>query len=199
MTRHADVAASPLLRAKLPGLAHLAGRIGDAQVRNLGTLGGSLAHNDPVADYPAACLALKATIVTDRREIAADAYFKGLFETSLDPGELILRVRFPLAEKSAYAKFPNPASRYAMVGVFVARGGETRVAATGAYQAGVTRIPEFERALSRNFAPEALAKLRIASEGLMSDVHADAAYRAQLLPVMAMRAVASAGFMRTIQ
>ena len=133
------------------------------------------------------------TIVTDRREIAADAYFKGLFETSLDPGELILRVRFPLAEKSAYAKFPNPASRYAMVGVFVARGGETRVAATGAYQAGVTRIPEFERALSRNFAPEALAKLRIASEGLMSDVHADAAYRAQLLPVMAMRAVASAG------
>ncbi|MSO70865.1 MAG: xanthine dehydrogenase family protein subunit M [Alphaproteobacteria bacterium] len=193
MTTHAELAASPALRAKLGGLARLAECIGDPQVRNRGTIGGALANNDPAADYPAACLALGATIVTDRREIAADGFFKGLFETALDAGELITGVRFPLARKSAYAKFRNPASGYAIVGVFVAQcSGESRVAVTGARQSGVFRIEEMERALTKSWSPDAVAKLSVTAEGLNADIHASAVYRAQLITVMARRAVAAA-------
>lgn len=193
MTTHAELAAAPLLRDQFSGLVRLAGAIGDPQVRNRGTIGGALANNDPAADYPAACIALAATIITDRREIPADDFFMGLFETALDAGEIITGVRFPAAEKSAYAKFRNPASGYAIVGVFVARReGAARVAVTGAHQGGVFRIDAMEHALSKSWSPDAVAKLAVAADGLNADIHASAAYRAHLITVMARRAVAAA-------
>ena len=193
MTTHATVAASAEVRRAIPALATLAGSIGDRQVRNRGTIGGSLANNDPAADYPAAVLALGATIVTDRRRIAADDYFVGLFETALEPGELITKVSFPIPQKAAYVKFPNPASRYALVGVFVAKTASgVRVAVTGAGEGGVFRVQALESALAANFAASALDGLTVPASGLSSDIHADADYRAHLIGVMARRAVAAA-------
>jgi aerobic carbon-monoxide dehydrogenase medium subunit len=194
MTRHVEVARNAILKGAIPALAALAGAIGDQHVRNRGTIGGSLANNDPAADYPAAVLALGATIVTNKRRIAADEYFKGLFETALEPTELITEVRFPIPQKAAYMKFPNPASRYALVGVFVSQiGGGVRVAVTGAGERGVFRIPAFEQALAANFTASALDGKSVPTDGINSDMHADADYRAHLIGVMARRAVAAAG------
>ncbi len=194
MTRHADVATSAAVAQAIPALAALAGMIGDPAVRARGTIGGSLANNDPAADYPAAALALGATIVTNTREIAAEAFFKGLFETALEAGEIITKVRFPIPRKAAYVKFPNPASRYALVGVFVAKtAGGVRVAVTGAGASGVFRATQVEAALAGNFAASALAGVTAPATGLNSDLHADAAYRAHLIVVLAKRAVAAAG------
>jgi len=193
MTRHADVARSNVVQAAIPALASLAGGIGDPHVRNMGTIGGSLANNDPSADYPAAALALGATIVTNKRRIGAADFFTGLFETALETGELITQVSFPIPQRAAYVKFPNPASRYALVGVFVAKtAGGARVAVTGAGQNGVFRLSEFESALNANFAPAALDGMSVPADGLNSDLHADADYRAHLIGVMARRAVAAA-------
>jgi len=194
LTRHCDVATSPVVHQNLPALAHLAEEIGDPLVRNLGTIGGSLANNDPTADYPAAVLGLGATIVTNKRRIKADDYFKGLFETALEPDEIITKVMFPLAKKAGYVKFPNPASRYALVGVFVSkRGSDIRVAVTGASSSGVYRLPEFEAALKKRFSPKSLEGLTVKPDGLNSDIHASAEYRAHLIGVIARRAVAAAG------
>jgi len=194
MAKHAEVAASQDVKAAIPGLAELASLIGDPAVRNMGTIGGSIANNDPAADYPAAALALGATIVTNKRRIAAQDFFKGLFETALEPGELITQVRFPIPQKAAYMKFRNPASRYALVGVFVARSKDgVRVAVTGAGQNGVFRATEFEKALGANFSADALNGVSISANGLISDLHGDADYRAHLIGVMAKRAVAAAG------
>lgn len=194
MTTHATVADSADVAKAIPALAKLAGGIGDGQVRNRGTIGGSVANNDPAADYPAACLGLGATIVTDKREIAADNYFTGLFETALEDGEIITEIRFPKAEKAAYVKFDNPASRYAMVGVFVAKtAGGVRVAVTGAGQGGVFRVPEMEKALAASFTPDAIAKITVPADDLIGDIHASAEYRASLITTMAKRAVAAAG------
>ncbi len=193
MTRHADVARSNVVEAAIPALAVLAGGIGDPHVRNMGTIGGSLANNDPSADYPAAALALGATIVTNKRRIAAQDFFKGLFETALDTDELITQVSFPIPQRAVYVKFPNPASRYALVGVFVAKAADgVRVAVTGAGQNGVFRLTEFETALDANFSPAALDGVSVAADGLNSDLHADADYRAHLIGVMAKRAVSAA-------
>jgi len=192
MVRHAQVAASDEIKGALPALASLANGIGDQAVRNRGTVGGSLANNDPAADYPGAALALGATIQTAERELVADDFFTGLFETALTPGEIIRKVLFPIPEKAAYAKFPNPASRYAMVGVFVAKFSEgVRVAVTGAGNAGVFRVPEYESGLASNFSPDAIADGVVPPENLNSDLHADAEYRAHLIGVMARRAVAA--------
>lgn len=192
MTRHADVAASGVLARSLPGLAALAGGIGDPQVRHRGTIGGSVANNDPAADYPAALLALGAEIVTDRRRIAADDFFVGLFETALEPGEIVTAIRFPSLRRAAYAKFRSPASRYALAGVFVAAlPGGVRVAVTGAGPS-VFRLPAMEAALDADFTPEAARAVAVDPAGLNSDIHADAVYRAQLVGVMAGRAVAAA-------
>ncbi len=192
MTRHAAVHASAEVRAAIPALADLAGRIGDPQVRNRGTIGGSIANNDPAADYPAAVLGLGATVRTDRRDIAGDDFFTDMFETALEPGEIVVRVGFPAPEKAAYMKFPNPASRYAIVGVFVAlTAGGPRVAVTGAGPC-VHRNAEMEEALSANFAPEAVAGIKVSDDGLNSDIHASAEYRAHLVTIMAKRAVALA-------
>lgn len=192
MTRHAAVAASPVVRAAIPALATLAGGIGDPAVRNRGTLGGSIANADPAADYPAAVLGLGATVVTPGRTIAADEFFAGLFETALAPGELVTAVRFPVPLAAGYAKFASPASRFALVGVFVARfAGGVRVAVTGA-GASVFRVPEMERALAGRFEPAALDGLSVPADGLNSDIHADAQYRAHLVGVIARRAVATA-------
>lgn len=195
MTTHATVARSAEVRRAIPGLADLASWIGDDQVRHRGTIGGSLANNDPSACYPAAVLALGASIRTDRRTIAADDFFQGMFTTALEPGEIITEVEFPLpVEKSAYQKFRQPASRYAMVGVFVAKGPKgVRVAVTGAGQNGVFRVHEMEEALARSWTPEAIASIRVPPEGLVSDIHGSAAYRSHLITVMAKRAVAAAG------
>jgi carbon-monoxide dehydrogenase medium subunit len=190
MTRHADVAASQTLRAVLPALCDLAGGIGDPQVRNRGTMGGSVANNDPAADYPSACLALGATIVTDHREIAADDYFQGLFQTALEEGEIITAIRFPRPLCAAYEKFKNPASRYATVGVFVARFADgVRLAVTGAGSDGVFRATEIEQALSANFSPDAAAAITVSPDGIASDMHGSAGYRAHLIPILAARAV----------
>ncbi len=191
MTPHAQVHASPLVREALPGLAELAGFIGDPAVRNRGTIGGSIANNDPSADYPAASLALDAVIVTDRREIPAGEFFRDLFETALEPGEIVLQVRFPLGGQGLYEKFPNPASRYAMAGAFVWRGaGAVRVAITGAGQGGVFRWEAAEAALARDFSVEALEGLTLESDAMISDIHGTGAYRAHLAGVMTRRAVA---------
>ena len=193
MATHAEVNTSPVVGEALPALAELAGTIGDPAVRHRGTLGGSLAHNDPTADYPAACVALAATIITTKRRIPADEFFTGLFETPLEPDEIITKVSFPLAKKAAYQKFRNPASRYAIVGVFVAkRPSEVRVAVTGAGTSGVFRVPQFEEALKKRFSPKALEGLGVPADGLSSDIHASAEYRAHLIGVLARRAVAAA-------
>ena len=194
MTTHAEVAKSAEVKKAIPGLAHLASMIGDNQVRYRGTIGGSLANNDPAACYPSAALALGATIKTDRREIAADDFFQGMFATALEPNEIITEVRFPIPEKSAYAKFPNPASRYAMVGVFVAKGPKgVRVAVTGAGQNGVFRHKAFEQALEKSWSADALKGIESHSADMNSDIHGSAEYRAHLVGVMARRAVAAAG------
>ncbi|MDP6872922.1 MAG: xanthine dehydrogenase family protein subunit M [Alphaproteobacteria bacterium] len=190
MTTHAEVAGSSDVPAALRAVAE---GIGDPQVRNRGTLGGSVANNDPAADYPAALLGLGATITTNQREIAADDFFTGLFETALNDGEIIKSVTFPNASKAAYAKFPNPASRYAMVGVFVAQAADgVRVAVTGATECA-HRGPKLEAALSANWSPDALDGVTIPPDHLNSDIHASAEYRAHLVVVMAKRAVAAAG------
>ncbi|MGJ5177588.1 FAD binding domain-containing protein [Bradyrhizobium oligotrophicum] len=192
MTPHAAVASSPVVLARIPALAHLASEIGDPAVRNRGTLGGSVANNDPAADYPAAVLGLGATIVTSTREIAADQFFLGLFETALQPGEIITAIRFPVPVAAGYAKFKAPASRYALVGVFVAKFTEVvRVAVTGAGP-GVFRVAAMEQALSQSFEPTSIASIKIDAAGLTSDIHAEADYRAHLVTVMAKRAVAAA-------
>jgi len=194
MTRHVDVANSDVVKNKIPALASLAGNIGDPQVRNRGTIGGSIANNDPAADYPAAVLGLNATIVTNKREIAADDFFDGLFTTALDEDELLTAVKFPVADKAGYAKFPNPASRYALVGVMVAQtGGETRVAVTGASQDGVFRASDIESALSGNWSADAAKGVKMSDADLNADIHASAEYRAHLISVMAGRAVTAAG------
>ncbi|MFV0281770.1 MAG: FAD binding domain-containing protein, partial [Rhodoblastus sp.] len=193
MSRHAEVADSDVVKKAIPGLAALAGGIGDPQVRHRGTIGGSVANNDPVADYPAACLALGATIITDRRRIAADDFFQGLFTTALEDGELIVAFDFPHAEKFSYAKFRNPASLYALVGVAVAkRGADVRVTITGAGSDGVFRWKEAEAKLAANFSAAALDGLQASASGLNGDIHGSAEYRAHLIGVMAQRAVAAA-------
>ena len=190
---HADVETSDLVKTKIPALAALAGRIGDAQVRNRGTLGGSIAHADPAADYPAAVLALGATVVTNRREIAADDYFKGLFETALDEGEIVVAAKFPVPKRAAYAKFPSPASKFAVVGVMVAETASgVRVAVTGAGECAF-RVADMETALGGNFAAEALDGISVPSDELNSDTDASPEFRAHLVGVMARRAVAAAG------
>jgi carbon-monoxide dehydrogenase medium subunit len=188
---HAEVAASADVRKSIPALADLAGHIGDPQVRNRGTLGGSLAHDDPAADYPAAVLGLDATVVTHRRHITAADFFRGMFETALDSDEIVTAVRFPIPEKAAYAKFPHPASRFAIVGVFVAKNAHgVRVAVTGAGPS-VFRLAAMEKALTAKFSPESLRGVTVPSDGLVGDPTASAEYRAHLIGVMAKRAVAA--------
>jgi carbon-monoxide dehydrogenase medium subunit len=180
------------VRAWAPALAQLAEHIGDAQVRNRGTIGGSIANNDPAADYPAAVVGLNATVHTNRRRIGADDFFTGMFETALQDDEIVTEVRFSKPDKAGYMKFPNPASRYAIVGVMVAKtGGGVRVAVTGAGPC-VFRLPEFERALAGDFSADAIKDLSVSPDGLNSDIHASAEYRAHLVGVMARRAVAAA-------
>ncbi|MEO0753077.1 MAG: xanthine dehydrogenase family protein subunit M [Pseudomonadota bacterium] len=192
-TCHADVASNANVQAHIPGLAALAGGIGDPAVRAMGTIGGSVANNDPAADYPSAVLALGATVVTNTREIAADAFFDGMFATVLEEGEIITALRFPKPARSAYAKFPNPASRYAMVGVMVAEtGGSVRVAVTGAGADGVFRHDGLEAALGANFSEAAVDGVSVSNDGMLSDIHASDVYRAHLVKVMAKRAVAAA-------
>jgi aerobic carbon-monoxide dehydrogenase medium subunit len=189
---HADVAENAQIQNALPALAQLAAGIGDRQVRALGTLGGSLANNDPAADYPAAVLALNATVVTDRRRIAADDFFVGMYETALAPDELIVAVEFPVPERAAYEKFKNPASHFALTGVFVAKFADsTRVAVTGAAPS-VFRASELEQALAANFTPAAARAVTLPADDLNTDLHASAAYRAHLIPVLAARAVTQA-------
>lgn len=190
MTAHAAVAESREIVAAIPSLASLAAGIGDPQVRNRGTIGGSLANSDPAADYPAAALALNATIRTNRRTLPADGFFKGLFETALTPGEIITAVEFPVPSRAAYVKFHQPASRFALVGVFVAQtSAGVRVAVTGAGPCAF-RVKALEDALSRRFAPQACEGIAISPETLNTDIHASAEYRAHLIPVLARRAVA---------
>jgi carbon-monoxide dehydrogenase medium subunit len=193
MTPHAEVANSPVVQQAIPALAALAGQIGDPAVRHRGTIGGSIANNDPNADYPAACLGLGATIITNKRRIAADDFFKGLFETALEGDEIVTKVAFPIPKRAGYMKFPNPASRYALVGVFVSkRGSEVRVAVTGAGGNGVFRVPAFEEVLKKRFSPKVLEGLSVPQDGMSSDIHGSAEYRAHLVGVMARRAVAAA-------
>ena len=194
-TTHYDVATNAAVQKAIPALASLASQIGDPAVRYRGTIGGSLANNDPAADYPAAVLALNATVKTNKRTIAADEFFKGLFSTALQDGEIITGVSFPVTDKAGYAKFPNPASRFALTGVFVARasGGDVRVAAVGASQNGVMRVGVIESALKSNWSADALDNVKVSSDGLLSDIHGTADYRANLIKVMAQRAVTAAG------
>ena len=193
MSRHADVAKSDVLREAMPALASVPGSVGDPQVRNRGTIGGSIANNDPNADYPAALLGLGATVITNKRRIAADDFFTGMFSTALEDGEIITKVSFPIAKKAAYEKFKHPASGFALVGVFVSkRGSEIRVAVTGAGSSGVFRVTSFEEALKKRFSPKSLEGLTIPASGMNSDIHASAEYRAHLVGVMARRAVAKA-------
>src|SRR3954471_6329619 len=191
MTRHADVNRSDVVKRAIPALAAMAGMIGDPAVRNRGTIGGSIANNDPAADYPAAVVALNATVRTKNREIAADQFFTGMFETALQPGEIVTAVRFPKVAQANYQKFRNPASRYAIVGVFVAKTpAGVRIAVTGAGPC-VFRVSEMEAALGGNFNPDAIKDIQIPADGLNSDIHASAEYRGHLVNVMARRAVAA--------
>jgi aerobic carbon-monoxide dehydrogenase medium subunit len=193
MTRHVEVATSSVVHEHLPALAQLAEMVGDPHVRHMGTIGGSIANNDPNADYPAACVGLGATIVTTKRRVKADEFFTGMFETVLEPDEIITKVMFPLVKKAAYVKFRNPASRFALVGVFVSkRGSENRVAVTGAGASGVFRVTAFEEALKKRFSPKSLEGLTVPATGLASDIHGSAEYRAHLIGVLARRAVAAA-------
>jgi carbon-monoxide dehydrogenase medium subunit len=190
--KHAAVAASADVCKAIPGLAELAGGIGDQMVRNMGTLGGSIANADPAACYPAAVVGLGATVHTDRRKIAGDDFFTGLYETALQPGELVTAVEFPVPTRSAYMKFKQPASRFAMVGVFVSQSaGGVRVAVTGA-KSHVYRATEIETALNASFSPAAAKAVKLSSAGINADLHASAEYRAAMIPVMAARAVEAA-------
>ncbi len=193
MTTHNEVNTSPVVQQAAPVLAHLAGLIGDPAVRHRGTIGGSIANNDPNADYPAACLGLGATIVTNKRRVKADDFFTGMFSTVLEPSEIITKVIFPLPKKAAYQKFRNQASRFALVGVFVSkRGSDIRVAVTGAGSNGVFRVKSFEEALKKRFSPKSLEGMTIPADGMNSDIHGSAEYRAHLVAVLARRAVAEA-------
>jgi aerobic carbon-monoxide dehydrogenase medium subunit len=194
-TTHFDVAQSGPAQMAIPALAHLASLIGDPAVRHRGTIGGSIANNDPAADYPSAVLALGATVKTNKRSISADDFFKGLFSTALADGEIITQVTFPIPAKAGYSKFPHPASRFALTGVFVVKtkAGDVRVAATGASQNGVMRVPAIEAALKANWSAAALDGVNISADGLMSDIHGSSDYRANLIKVMAQRAVTAAG------
>jgi carbon-monoxide dehydrogenase medium subunit len=193
MTRHAEVAFSAEVQAAIPALADLAGNIGDRMVRNMGTIGGSIANNDPAADYPGAVVGLGATVHTTKRAIPGDAFFTGMFSTALDEGEIVTKVSFPIPARAAYVKFPNPASRYSMVGAFVAKtkAGAVRLAVTGAGPC-VFRVSEMEEKLARDFSPKAIADVKVSAEGLNNDIHATSAYRAHLVTVMAVRAVEKA-------
>lgn len=191
-TKHQDVATSAEVLRAIPALAYTAEVIGDPAVRHMGTLGGSIANNDPAADYPAAALALAATIKTNRRSHAADDFFTGMFATALEDGEIVTELSFPIPERAAYEKFRNPASRYAMAGVFVAKSkAGVRLAVTGA-GASVFRVPQMEAALAKNFSPDAIAKIAISADGMNADIHGSAEYRAHLVSVLAKRAVAAA-------
>jgi len=193
LTRHVEVATSAEVAAAIPALAYLAGHIGDVQVRNRGTIGGSVSNNDPAADYPAAVLGLGATVHTSKRRIAADDFFLGMFTTALEQDEILTAVEFPIPEKAGYAKMKNPASRYVMAGAFVSKGPQgVRVAINGAGPC-VFRQAEMEKALAAHWSPEAVAGIRQSPEGLNSDIHGSAEYRAHLVTVMAKRAVAAAG------
>jgi aerobic carbon-monoxide dehydrogenase medium subunit len=194
-TPHYDVATSAAAQKAIPALSYLASLIGDPAVRYRGTIGGSIANNDPAADYPAAVLALGATIKTNKRSISADDFFKGLFTTALADGEIITAVSFPIPAKAGYSKFPHPASRFALTGVFVAKtkSGDVRAAATGASQSGVMRLPSIEAALKANWSASALDSVTISAGGLLSDIHGSSDYRANLIKVMAQRAVTAAG------
>ena len=193
-TTHAEVSTSAELKAVCPAICHLASHIGDPHVRHMGTLGGSIANNDPAADYPSAMLALAATIVTNARQISADDFFTGLFETALEDGEIVVAVTLEAPAKAAYSKFPNPASRYAMAGVFVAKAvdGGVRVAVTGAGSNGVFRHAGLEQALSTDWSTDAVSGVTVDASDLLSDIHGSAEYRANLVKVMAKRAVAAA-------
>jgi aerobic carbon-monoxide dehydrogenase medium subunit len=193
MTRHVEVASSPIVRRVIPALADLASLIGDPAVRNRGTLGGSICNADPSADYPAALVGLNAVVHTSKRTLPAEDFFTGMFETALEPDEIVTAVAFPKPVKAAYAKFPNPASRYAVVGVFVAQTDQgVRVAVTGAGPS-VFRVPEMEAALSPNFSTDAIDGVTIDADELNSDIHASNEYRAHLVKVMAKRAIAACG------
>jgi aerobic carbon-monoxide dehydrogenase medium subunit len=192
-TTHMEVATSKDVKKAIPALWEMAGKIGGVHVRHKGTIGGSIANNDPAADYPSACLGLGATIETNKRKIEADKFFVGMFETALKDGEIITAVHFPIPKKSAHQKFPNPASRYALTGVFLSQDGKgkVRVGVTGAGPK-VFRATELEAALNKDFSAKAIAGVKIASKGLLSDLHATAAYRAHLIGVLAGRAVSAA-------
>src|ERR1700720_1594737 len=194
-TTYFDIMQSADAKKAIPAIVHLTSVLGDPQVRYRGTIGGSIANNDPAADYPAAVLALGASVKTNKRSIAADDFFQGLFATALEDGEIITEVAFPIPAKAGYAKFPHPASRFALTGVFVVKtkAGDVRVAATGASQSGVMRVPAIEAALKANWSASALDNVKISADGLLSDIHGSADYRANLVKVMAQRAVAAAG------
>jgi len=194
-TTYYDIMIDAGVKRSIPAIAHLTSVLGDPAVRARGTIGGSLANNDPAADFPAAVLALDATVKTNKRSIAAADFFKGLFTTALDEGELITAIAFPVPAKAGYAKFRHPASRFALTGVFVAqsKSGEIRVAATGASQSGVMRVPAIEAALKGNWSAQALDAVSVSPANLMEDIHGSAVYRANLVKVMAQRAVQAAG------
>jgi aerobic carbon-monoxide dehydrogenase medium subunit len=194
-TTYFDITQSADAMKAIPAIVHLTSMVGDPQVRYRGTIGGSIANNDPAADYPAAVLALDATVKTNKRSIAADDFFKGLFTTALADDEIITAVSFPIPAKAAYSKMRHPASRFALTGVFVVKtkAGDVRVAATGASQTGVMRVPAIEAALRADWSASALDGVVISADGLMSDIHGSSAYRANLIKVMAQRAVAEAG------
>jgi aerobic carbon-monoxide dehydrogenase medium subunit len=195
VTTYFDIMQSADVKKAIPAIVHLTSVLGDPQVRHRGTIGGSIANNDPAADYPAAVLALGASIKTDKRSIAADDFFKGLFATALADGEIITQVVFPIPAKAGYAKMRHPASRFALTGVFVVKtkSGDVRVAATGASQSGVMRLPAIEAALKANWSAGALDPVKISADGLLTDIHGSSAYRANLIKVMAQRAVTEAG------
>jgi len=194
-TTYFDILQSADARKAIPAIVHLASVLGDPQVRYRGTIGGSIANNDPAADFPAAVLALGATVKTNKRSIPADDFFKGLFSTALDDGEIITAVSFPIPAKAGYSKMRHPASRFALTGVFVVKtkSGDIRVAATGASQSGVMRVPAIEAALKANWSAGALDSIKISADGLLTDIHGSATYRANLIKVMAQRAGAEAG------
>jgi carbon-monoxide dehydrogenase medium subunit len=194
-TTYYDILQSADAKKAIPAIVHLTSVLGDPAVRHRGTIGGSIANNDPAADYPAALLALGATVKTNKRSIAADDFFQGLFSTALEDGEIITQVAFPVPAKAAYAKMRHPASRFALTGVFVAKtkAGDIRVAATGASQSGVIRVPAIEAALKANWSAAALDNVKISADGLLTDIHGSSDYRANLIKVMAQRAVTAAG------
>ncbi len=194
-TTYFDILQSADTKKAIPAIVHLTSVLGDPQVRYRGTIGGSIANNDPAADFPAAVLALGATVKTNKRSIAADDFFKGLFSTALDDGEIITAVSFPIPAKAGYSKMRHPASRFALTGVFVvkSKSGDVRVAATGASSSGVMRVPAIEAALKANWSAGALDSIKISADGLLTDIHGSATYRANLIKVMAQRAVAEAG------